>query len=73
MMADNSEICEAMMIASPGSGQGKTLITAALARHIKSQGKRVQVFKVGPDHLDPTILECASGQGGVQSRSMDDG
>ena len=62
MMAGDSALCSAVMIASPGSGQGKTLITAALARYFRDQGKQVQVFKVGPDYLDPTILECASGQ-----------
>ncbi len=61
-MEVDSAFCSAVMIASPGSGQGKTLITAALARHFHNQGKRVQVFKIGPDYLDPTILECASGQ-----------
>ncbi len=49
------------MIAAAGSGQGKTLVTAALARYLVQQGKRVQVIKIGPDYLDPTILECASG------------
>ena len=37
-------------------------MTAALARHHASQGRRVRVFKTGPDFLDPMILECASGQ-----------
>ena len=50
------------MIAAPGSAQGKTAVTAALARHFKNQGKKVQVFKIGPDYLDPMILELASGQ-----------
>ncbi len=50
------------MVAAPSSRQGKTVVTAALARHYAQQGKRVQVLKLGPDYLDPTILECASGQ-----------
>jgi len=49
------------LIAAPASGQGKTIFCAALARRWKNQGKRVQVFKIGPDYLDPTILEKASG------------
>ena len=53
--------CPALIIAAPASGQGKTTITAALARHHREQGRRVRVFKTGPDFLDPMILEQASG------------
>lgn len=49
------------MIAAPASGQGKTTITAALARLHARQGARVCVMKVGPDFLDPALLEAASG------------
>ncbi len=49
------------MIAAPASGQGKTTVTAALARLHTRQGKRVRVFKCGPDFLDPMILSRASG------------
>lgn len=54
--------CPALFIAAPASGQGKTTVTAALARLVKNQGKVVKVFKTGPDYLDPQILEQASGQ-----------
>ena len=50
------------MIAAPGSGQGKTVLTAAMARRFVNQGKSVRVIKTGPDYLDPTILELASRQ-----------
>jgi cobyrinic acid a,c-diamide synthase len=53
--------CRAALIAAPASGQGKTTITAALARQAVQQGKRVRVFKTGPDFLDPMIHERASG------------
>ncbi len=53
--------CPALLISAPASGQGKTTITAALARLYHEQGKRVRVFKTGPDFLDPMILEQASG------------
>jgi cobyrinic acid a,c-diamide synthase len=56
-----SRHCPALLIAAPASGQGKTTVTAALARLHTRQGKRVRVFKCGPDFLDPMILARASG------------
>jgi cobyrinic acid a,c-diamide synthase len=53
--------CPAIAIAAPSSGQGKTTVTAALARLHARQGRRVRVFKCGPDFLDPCWLERASG------------
>ena len=51
----------AAMISAPGSGSGKSMITAALARLHRNAGRRVRVFKHGPDYLDPMVLERASG------------
>ncbi|WP_395328490.1 cobyrinate a,c-diamide synthase [Novosphingobium sp. BL-8H] len=53
--------CPALLIAAPASGQGKTLVTAALARRHAREGRRVRLFKCGPDFLDPMVLEAASG------------
>ncbi len=53
--------CPALLVAAPASGQGKTTVTAALARHHRNQGRSVRVFKTGPDFLDPMILQQASG------------
>ena len=53
--------CSALLISAPASGQGKTTVTAALARSLRSRGSRPRVFKTGPDFLDPMILERASG------------
>lgn len=53
--------CPAWLIAAPASGQGKTTVTAGLARLYRRRGLRVRVFKTGPDFLDPMILERASG------------
>jgi cobyrinic acid a,c-diamide synthase len=50
----------AVLISAPASGQGKTTVTAALARHARQRGARVRVFKTGPDFIDPMILERAS-------------
>jgi len=53
--------CPALLIAAPASGQGKTTVTAALARLHTRLGRKVRVFKCGPDFLDPMILARASG------------
>ena len=57
----DSRHCPAVLIAAPASGQGKTTVTAALARLHRNQGRKVRVFKCGPGFLDPMILERASG------------
>lgn len=54
--------CPALLVAAPASGQGKTTATAALARWHRLQGRRVQVFKTGPDFLDSMVLAHASGR-----------
>ncbi|MFM0129978.1 cobyrinate a,c-diamide synthase [Paraburkholderia sediminicola] len=53
--------CPALFISAPASGQGKTTITAGLARYHRRLGRCVRVFKTGPDFLDPMILARASG------------
>ncbi len=54
--------CHAALISAPGSGQGKSMVTAALARLHRNAGRKVRVFKHGPDYLDPMVQEVASGQ-----------
>ncbi|WP_193098337.1 cobyrinate a,c-diamide synthase [Burkholderia sp. Z1] len=53
--------CPALFVSAPASGQGKTSVTAGLARLHRRLGRRVRVFKTGPDFLDPMLLERASG------------
>lgn len=53
--------CPALFIAAPASNQGKTTVTAGLARYHRNLGRTVRVFKTGPDFLDPMILARASG------------
>ena len=62
MAEQQSVLCPALFLTAPSSGEGKTTITAALARYFRDQGKVVRVFKTGPDYLDPQILAQASGQ-----------
>ena len=58
--------CPALFVSAPASNQGKTTVTAALARYHARQGRDVRVFKTGPDFLDPMILERASGRPAYQ-------
>jgi cobyrinic acid a,c-diamide synthase len=53
--------CPALLVVAPASGQGKTTVVAALARLHARQGRKVRVFKCGPDFLDPQIHAIASG------------
>jgi cobyrinic acid a,c-diamide synthase len=53
--------CPALLVVAPASGQGKTTVVAALARLHARQGRKVRVFKCGPDFLDPQIHTIASG------------
>lgn len=53
--------CPALLIAAPASGQGKTTVVSALARLHTRQGRKVRVFKCGPDFLDPHWHQLASG------------
>jgi len=58
---DRDTGARAVLVAAMASGQGKTSVTAALARKLVRQGLRVRVFKCGPDFIDPMLLACASG------------
>ncbi len=60
-MSNASRSCPALLVAAPASGQGKTTVTAGLARLHARQQRKVRVFKCGPDFLDPQWLELASG------------
>jgi cobyrinic acid a,c-diamide synthase len=60
-MSRNNAYCPALFVTAPGSDSGKTTLVAAMARYWSNQGKKVRVFKTGPDFIDPIFHEFASG------------
>ncbi len=51
-----------LIIAAPGSGTGKTVITLGLLRSLRRAGVSVAAFKTGPDYIDPAFHAAASGK-----------
>jgi len=50
-----------ILIAAPGSGSGKTMITCGLLQALCDRGLRVSSFKCGPDYIDPMFHEKVIG------------
>ncbi|MCM1284051.1 MAG: cobyrinate a,c-diamide synthase [Muribaculaceae bacterium] len=46
-----------VMIAAPGSGSGKTVVTCALLQMLKNEGWKTASYKCGPDYIDPMFHE----------------
>ena len=62
MPADTAKAgAKGVLIAAPSSGAGKTTLTLALLRALKSAGRSVVSAKSGPDYIDPKFHEAASG------------
>ena len=51
-----------LIVAAPGSGSGKTLVSLCLAAVLRQQQRSLQTFKVGPDYLDTQLLTAFSGR-----------
>ncbi len=57
-----------LMIAAPGSGSGKTLITCGLLRLLQRKNLHPAAFKCGPDYIDPMFHRQVLG---IPSRNLD--
>ena len=53
-----------ILISSPKSGGGKTLIASALGKALVDKGYAVSMFKCGPDYVDPKLHKEITGNMG---------
>ena len=52
----------AVLISSPGTGEGKTLAATALCAALRARGIPVQPYKIGPDYIDARFYESVCGR-----------
>ena len=57
-----------ILLAAPGSGSGKTLLTTGLLTLFQNRGIRCRSFKCGPDYIDPMFHKYVLG---VDSCNLD--
>ena len=55
-------MANAIIIAAPSSGSGKTVVTLALLSALRQSGVNVASAKVGPDYIDPCFHSESSGR-----------
>ena len=56
---------KAILVASTGSGTGKTTLTLGLLRALRRRGLTVRAAKSGPDYIDPLFHRSATGLASV--------
>lgn len=57
-----------IMLAAPGSGSGKTMLTLGMLQVWKNRGIKAAAFKCGPDYIDPMFHEKVFG---TKSKNLD--
>ncbi len=57
-----------IMVAAPGSGNGKTMVTCMLLKALKDRGCQAVSYKCGPDFIDPMFHEKVIG---VPAKNLD--
>lgn len=57
-----------VLLAAPGSGSGKTLVTCGILAALKRRGIRLASFKCGPDYIDPMFHRSVLG---IDSTNLD--
>src|SRR5690348_12977243 len=50
-----------ILVASAGTGAGKTLVCAALCAVLRDRGLRVRAYKSGPDYIDARLYASVLG------------